>query len=48
MRIKIILVCSECNSRNYTIFKNTANKDRFELVKYCRVCGKRTLHKESK
>lgn len=48
MRHKIILVCEECLSRNYSIFKKEDNKERVELLKYCRVCNKRTLHKESK
>lgn len=48
MQKKIILVCDECQSRNYTIKKNTENKERVELVKFCKHCNKRTLHKESR
>ena len=49
MREKIILVCSECLSRNYTTTKNKqTSKERLELNKHCPKCGKRTLHKESK
>lgn len=49
MRKKIILVCEECLSRNYTTTKNIAkNKERLELKKYCKHCNKSTLHKETK
>ena len=49
MRVKITLVCSECKQRNYDSTKNKKNDpDRLELKKYCRVCRKHTLHKESK
>ncbi|VEU82923.1 50S ribosomal protein L33 [Acholeplasma hippikon] len=49
MREKIILVCSECLSRNYATTKNKQiSKERLELNKHCPKCGKHTLHKESK
>jgi large subunit ribosomal protein L33 len=49
MREKIILVCSECMSRNYTSTKNKqTQKERIEVQKYCTKCNKHTLHKESK
>ena len=49
MKEKIILVCSECLSRNYTMTKNKRlNVKRLELNKYCKRCGKHTLHKETK
>ncbi|WP_084027206.1 50S ribosomal protein L33 [Acholeplasma granularum] len=49
MREKIILVCSECLSRNYTTTKNKqTSKERLELNRYCPTCNKHTLHKESK
>lgn len=49
MKEKIILVCSECLSRNYTMTKNKRlNVKRLELNKYCKRCGKYTLHKETK
>ncbi len=49
MRDKVILVCTECLSRNYTttIKKDTHNK-RYEVNKFCPKCNKHTLHKESK
>ena len=36
MRTKVILVCEECLSRNYTTTKNPQkNTERIELKKYC-------------
>ncbi len=49
MKQKVILVCSECLSRNYTTNKNSrVNPQRLELNKYCKRCGKHTIHKETK
>ncbi|MGB9792561.1 MAG: 50S ribosomal protein L33 [Thermacetogeniaceae bacterium] len=49
MRIGITLACTECKSRNYTTEKNKKNDpDRLELKKYCPVCNKHTLHRETK
>ncbi|MDY4788353.1 MAG: 50S ribosomal protein L33 [Bacilli bacterium] len=49
MRKKIILVCSECLSRNYVTTKDPyASKDRFEVTKFCKKCNKHTIHRESK
>jgi len=49
MREKIILVCSECLSRNYQVTKNKQTAtERLEINKYCKSCNKHTLHKESK
>ena len=49
MKEKIILVCSECLSRNYTMTKNKRlNVKRLELNKYCKHCRKTTKHKETK
>lgn len=48
MRKKIILICEECLSRNYTTYKNIDNKNRLEMKKYCKRCDKHTVHKESK
>ncbi len=49
MREKVILVCSECLSRNYvtTRIKFQSNK-RLELKKFCKKCNTYTIHKESK
>ena len=49
MSEKVILTCTECLSRNYTTQKNkTTHTDRIELKKYCKKCGKHTIHKETK
>jgi len=49
MRKKIILVCSECLSRNYTTTKKVeGNSSRVELRKFCPTCNKHTIHKETK
>jgi len=48
MQEKVILICSECSSRNYTVKKNKEKKERVEMLKYCRYCNKRTIHKETK
>lgn len=49
MKDKVILVCTECLSRNYTVTKNKrVNQERLELKKYCKKCNKHTLHRETK
>ncbi len=48
MREKIILICEECLSRNYSTTKNKDDKVRMSVKKYCKVCDKHTLHKQSK
>lgn len=47
MKKRINLLCDECFSRNYTIFKEIGTQ-RFELKKHCSKCNKHTLHKETK
>lgn len=49
MREKIILICEECLSRNYTTTKNKTTKaERFVIRKFCKKCNKHTVHKETK
>ncbi|MDR0985404.1 MAG: 50S ribosomal protein L33 [Mycoplasmataceae bacterium] len=48
MRTKVILICNECNGRNYHIYRNKASEDRLELRKYCPHCKKTTIHKETR
>ena len=46
---KVILTCTECLSRNYTTTRNKKTRaERLELNKYCKKCGKYTVHKETK
>jgi large subunit ribosomal protein L33 len=41
--------CTECHERNYTTEKSRRNDpQRIELNKFCRRCGKHTLHRETK
>jgi len=49
MREKVILICEECLSRNYTTDRNKLNnKERMVLKKFCKKCNKHTIHKETK
>jgi len=48
-RPKITLACTECKRRNYVTAKNRQNdRDRIELMKYCRFERKHTLHRETR
>lgn len=41
--------CTECKRMNYFSRKNKKTiKDRLELKKHCKHCGKHTNHKETK
>lgn len=49
MRENITIACTECKQRNYETSKNKRNNpDRIEITKYCKFCGKHTVHKETK
>ncbi len=49
MRELVTLACTECKRRNYFSNKNKRNDpDRIELMKYCKWCGKHTLHRETR
>ncbi|MGE5482622.1 MAG: 50S ribosomal protein L33 [Bacteroidota bacterium] len=49
MRVGITLECTECKSRNYRTMKNKRNDpDRIELRKFCPVCKRHTVHKETR
>ena len=49
MRENITLACTECIQRNYETSKNKKNTtERVELNKFCKFCGKHTIHKETK
>ncbi|MCP8618062.1 50S ribosomal protein L33 [Salirhabdus salicampi] len=47
MSEKIILACDECHSRNYSTYKRKQD-ERLVVRKYCKHCGKHTLHRETK
>ena len=45
-RTPITLACTECKGRNY---RTTKNSDQvLELRKFCKLCKKHTLHRETK
>mgnify|MGYP001782271004 FL=1 len=44
---KVALACTVCGSRNYTIDANPNRTDRLEVKKFCKYCGKHTLHRET-
>ncbi|WP_163971928.1 50S ribosomal protein L33 [Oceanobacillus halotolerans] len=49
MNKKVILACAICSSRNYTTSKNVSTQStRLEVRKFCKTCGKHTLHRETK
>lgn len=48
MRIKVLLICSECLSRNYVTTINNSGVKKEGFMKFCKHCGKQTLHKISK
>ncbi|CAM2779475.1 50S ribosomal protein L33 [Fructilactobacillus fructivorans] len=45
---KVALACSVCGSRNYTIASNPNRVKRLEVNKFCKHCGKYTLHRETR
>ena len=49
MRDKIKLVSSAGTGHYYTTTKNKRlHPDKLEVKKFCRACGKQTVHKETK
>ncbi|NOX97373.1 MAG: 50S ribosomal protein L33 [Nitrospirae bacterium] len=49
MREIIILACTKCKQRNYSLTKNKkGNSEKLELKKYCKFCQTHTVHKETK
>ena len=49
MREKVILICENCLSRNYTFERNKlTNSERMVVRKFCKKCNKHTVHKETK
>lgn len=46
---KVILTCTVCLSRNYSLYRNHNQKqERLSLKKYCKKCNAHTLHTETK
>ena len=49
MRVKVILMCENCLSRNYTTTKNKlTGGGRMVIKKFCPRCNTHTIHKETK
>jgi large subunit ribosomal protein L33 len=49
VRVGITLACTECKRRNYQTQKSKRNSpDRIEFKKYCRWCGRHTVHRETR
>jgi len=45
----IKLLCAECKQQYYHTRKNPTNTpDRLSRLKFCKICRKRTVHKETK
>jgi len=48
-RIPVTLACGECKARNY---KTTRSQEQggkaLEIRKYCKICKRHTLHRETK
>jgi large subunit ribosomal protein L33 len=48
-RISVTLACSECKARNYKTTKSPDSEGKaLELKKFCKQCGRHTLHRETK
>ena len=48
MSKKIVLSCTQCGSRNYTLpTSKESSAERLELKKYCSHCKAHTLHKQT-
>ena len=48
MREKVLLICEECLSRNYTTTIKKEGAQNLQIKKFCKRCNKMTLHKISK
>lgn len=44
----VALICSVCKNQNYITTRNKVNMEKkLEIKKYCKICKKATLHKET-
>ncbi|MDG5788133.1 50S ribosomal protein L33 [Evansella sp. AB-P1] len=49
MSQKVTIACDQCKSRNYSTNKTEQNRTtRIAIKKYCKACGKHTMHLETK
>ena len=47
-RYVTILACGTCKNKNYTFIRGKKKEYKVETKKFCKACGKSTLHKETK
>jgi large subunit ribosomal protein L33 len=47
-RVIVILGCTDCKNKNYTLQRGKKKETKLEVKKFCRNCGKSTAHKEVK
>ncbi|MDR0800107.1 MAG: 50S ribosomal protein L33 [Endomicrobium sp.] len=47
-RVIIAMACSVCKNRNYYFDRGKKQEGKLLLKKFCKNCGKRTDHKETK
>ncbi|MDR2811533.1 MAG: 50S ribosomal protein L33 [Endomicrobium sp.] len=47
-RVVITMACSVCKNRNYYFDRRKKQEGKLALKKFCKNCGKRTEHKETK
>jgi len=47
-RVAVSLACTECDSRNYRTTRKASHKGQIELKKFCPLCKRHTIHKETK
>ncbi|MEJ6400216.1 50S ribosomal protein L33 [Nicoliella lavandulae] len=45
---KLVLACSVCGARNYVVKGNASRTERLTVNKFCKHCGKYTLHRETR
>jgi large subunit ribosomal protein L33 len=47
-RIRVSLVCTECESRNYSTTRKPERSGQLSFKKFCPTCNKHAIHKETK
>ena len=47
-RITFVLACSACKNKNYHFARGKKQEYKVEVKKFCKACGKQTVHKEAK
>jgi large subunit ribosomal protein L33 len=47
-RIRVSLVCAECETRNYTTTRKPERAGQLSFKKFCPTCNRHTVHKETK